>query len=182
MYGMNRPPPLLQPGQPESSGDTGGGEDGSAGTPLRLLQIPPHALAELREALQTPGPSEARFTQDGCSAAGLRGVTELDGESGAVCKQCHLVFATEAQLQRHPCWQRGGARLLLTQRQYQCTVCGQRAATRAEALAHLNRQHGGDAVEKLAALAPHGKTLAALGGTDTNGNFQPSAGTVRGEH
>ena len=111
----------------------------------------------------------------------------MDGESGAVCKQCHLVFSTEGQLERHPCWQRASAaagplpaRLLLTQRQYQCTVCGQRHATRAEALAHLNRQHS-DAAEKLASLA-QSKTLAALGGTDTNGNFQPSAGTVRGEH
>ena len=108
----------------------------------------------------------------------------MDGESGAVCKQCHLVFATEPQLERHPCWQRAGApppgRLLLTQRQYQCTVCGQRHAARAEALAHLSRQHG-DAADKLASLA-QSKTLAALGGTDTNGNFQPSAGTVRGDH
>ncbi|XP_037085737.1 zinc finger homeobox protein 4-like [Pollicipes pollicipes] len=189
MYGMGAPlPPQLPLVQNQPEGSDGG--DGAFGTPLRLLQIPAHALAELRQALQADGPSEARFTQDGCSAAGLRGVAEVDGESGAVCKQCHLVFPTVRQLERHPCCQSGGApaRLLLTQRQYQCLVCLQRLATRAEAVGHIARLHGGgptaaraDVADKIASLA-QSKTLAGLGGTDTNGNFHhAAAGAVRGE-
>nr|UEK51442.1 ZFHX3-like protein [Parasacculina yatsui] len=119
-----------------------------SGTPLHMLQIPGHAAAELRSSLLLPGVSRASFSQDGLSASGLDDVEQTEGETGAICKHCHLVFGSLSQLERHQqqlplsCGSQKAGALLLTQLLYRCQLCEQQMDTRTTAAAHLAREHG----------------------------------------
>ncbi|XP_076370917.1 zinc finger homeobox protein 3-like [Tachypleus tridentatus] len=134
-------------------------------TPLSLLQLPPPALLDVTQKMTQPGNSITRFSPDGKTMVNLKGsiqeidfkqVAEVDVDIGFVCKNCQMVYPSEALClnhQRATCFRttKGDIRaiLKLVQVNFECHVCCERFTTILDFKFHCDMDRHVKRVQKL---------------------------------